>query len=277
MASKYLQQPSSDERFEACSHERAALRNRTLGGNEEYEQVEAARRSLAAAVEDFVWPYRDADAFVERACRSYARRCGVGRLLVLGSEIPVGQPLHRRVWQSSGIGYDEGRAVYVESNPTLLAKTRAWIEDSPNIEVVNEDPSLAPSNPQVAGLLTEATVVVLSGLLQFLDFQGAQALLDDLACASRNAAPGQGKMYVVATHSLMPDSTKGAELAAQWREADSRGHAGFFRTAAEITALFQGYTLSAPVCPARLWYPLGPEIGEVSPARDLVAGIVASA
>ncbi|GAB3389710.1 hypothetical protein GCM10027360_78390 [Amycolatopsis echigonensis] len=48
-------------------------------------------------------------------------------MLVLGSGIPIGQPLHRRVWQSSGIGYDEGPAVSVESHPVLLAKARAGI------------------------------------------------------------------------------------------------------------------------------------------------------
>lgn len=276
MTSTYFHCSRSERRFVACSYERAVLRNRILGGNEDHEHVESACRSLATAVDDFAWVYRDADAFVERACRSYVRRYGVNRLLVLGSDIPVGQPLHRRVWQSSGIGYDEGRAVYVESHPVLLAKARAWIKDSPDIEVADVDPSRATSNSQVAGLLEEATVVVIPGLLQFLDFRDAQTLLDDLAYAARYAASGRGKVYVVATHSLMPDSTGGIDLAARWGAADWRGQAGFFRTAEEITTLFQGYTLSAPVRPARLWYPLGPEIGEVSPVRSLVAGIVAS-
>ncbi|GAA3561408.1 hypothetical protein GCM10022222_51490 [Amycolatopsis ultiminotia] len=214
---------------------------------------------------------RDREMFIERAARWAVKtfRCN---LLVLGAEVPVGEPLHRRVAPPE-YAWDELHAVYVEDRELLLAKAHAWIADGDSVRIVSM-PRRVPDHHDVSRLFRDhlPLSVVIPGLLDTMTSDDARTLLDHV----RSLDEGHG-VCVVATHACDPGTPAGTSLAQQIQDEVNDAAAGpvHFRSPDAIAELFTGYTLVGPPGPAQQWFPHGPALTQATDAQDLIAGIVA--
>jgi SAM-dependent methyltransferase len=235
-----------------------------LGGKDNY----AADRAMAAEVERIIPEIRDMAlehrAVLARGVR-YMTGCGIRQLLDLGSGLPTRQNTHQ-IAQRAAPGTT---VVYVDNDPMVHAHGRALLAENDRTSVVTadlRDPEGVLGHPEVCAALDLRRPVglMLLGVVHHLEDS------DDPAGIVRGyldaLAPGS---CLFLTHFC----AGGPETLALEETYLSDLGTGRFRTAAEITAYFDGLELVAPgVVPLPLWRPREPVRMPLTAAQQLLLG-----
>ncbi|MFD9961924.1 SAM-dependent methyltransferase [Amycolatopsis sp. NPDC058986] len=271
------QPPSTpfDYRLDFARPSRARLTNLLLGGNEAFEvdrRVLGELKAIAADIDRFAL---DEAGFVERAWRYLSEVIGIRQVIHCGAPLSPGRPPHHVAWENTEI-LDQGPVIYVEPDPVLAAKGRVFLADHETISVADTDPTDLDAmlgNLEVSQRLDfrERVLVIAPGLLHQVSVERAADLVTGFG---EQLAPGS---VIAATHALDPETEDGTALAQRMQDVFEHGAMPtYFRTKADIAALFSGYDLFAPgVVRCSRWWPSGPQLRPRTPCEQLNAGVVA--
>jgi hypothetical protein len=229
-----------------------------LGGSHNFRADQDAARAMIAIEPNTRAIMRANRAFLGRAVRYLAAEAGIGQFLDIGSGIPTEQNVHE-VAQGVVPGT---HVVYVDNDKVAVAHSKLLLEGNPDATVIQGDlrePASILADPATGKLIdfSQPVAVLLAAVLHFIPDSGQPARI--IATLREAMAPGS---YLAISHACAdtdPDFASTGESAYGSRVAGQL----CMRTTAEITGLFQGFTL---VDPGVVWLPLWrPEPGEAVP------------
>ena len=177
-------------------------------------------------------------AFLVRAVRHVARQ-GVTQFIDLGAGLPTSPNTHEVAREI----IPDARVCYVDNDQLVLAHARAMLEVDDHVSVTAGDlraPGAALADPAIAGLIdaTMPVCVLLVSVLHFLTPDEADAAV---AAVRRWVAPGS---YLVISAGTSTGTDP--ELITSLQEAYAETAPVSGRTAEEIAAWFDGFTLARP-------------------------------
>jgi hypothetical protein len=209
---------------------------------------------------------RDNQAFLERAIRHLHEVLEIIQFIDLGSGIPVG---FTNVYNSIIASTPEAKVVYVDNDPVVLATTWRLIVDDRRERIVG-------------GNILDPEQLLKNEILDFLDWSKPIALIctavlhehPDLAELTAimqtyvdHLPP---KSCTVISHFLDPENQHTETVRTLEAVMIAQGADCWFRTRAEIEALFPGQELLAHVQPCRRWGQTA--IGDEGGGPTLIAG-----
>jgi hypothetical protein len=215
----------------------ARMYSHWLGGKDGFE----ADRAAAAVLDRFpevADVARANRAFLTRAVRHVARQ-GISQFIDAGTGLPASPNVHEIARETA----PDARVVYVDRDPVVLTHARALLAVDDNIAVVAgdvRDPARALADPALTGLIDagEPVCVILGCVLHFLAADEAD---EAVAVFRRWMAPGS-YLIISAGTSTGTDPELLRQLQAAY--GDTVPVTG--RTAEEITAWFDGFSLARP-------------------------------
>ncbi len=223
-----------------------------LGGEVNFAADLEFAEKIAQQVPDAPRTLRANRAFLGRAVRYLTEECGVRQFLDIGSGLPTQNNVHEVAHR-----YDpSARVVYVDNDPTVLAHSRALLDERSQAVVVDgdlRDPRAIVGRPEVMGFLDFSmpiAVLVLTTLFFVADEYHPRELMTRLTDV---LAPGS---YLAISH---------AELRPQIQRAGAgfrreTAAPGVPRTREDIAAFFTGFELVDPgLVPVTAWRPADPE------------------
>lgn len=219
-----------------------------LGGNHNFRADQDAARALIAIQPSTRAIVRANRAFLGRAVRFLAVEAGIEQFLDIGSGIPTEQNVHE-VAQRAAPGT---RVVYVDNDEVAVAQSKLILEDNPDTAVIQADlrePARIVADQGIRTLIdfSRPVAVLLAAVLHFIpDSDDPAKIVGSLREAM---APGSFLVVSHACRDTDPDFAPSGESAYRSRVA---GHLSL-RTAEEIAALFDGFTM---VDPGLVWLPL---------------------
>jgi O-methyltransferase involved in polyketide biosynthesis len=207
-------------------------------------------------------------AFLARAVRHVAKQ-GVTQFIDLGAGLPTSPNTHEVARET----IPDARVCYVDNDELVLTHARALLEVDDHVSVAAGDlrtPGAALANPAVVGLIDASmpVCVLLVSVLHFLTPDEADAAV---AAVRRWAAPGS---YLVISAGTSTGTDP--ELITSLREAYAGTAPVSGRTAEEIAAWFDGFTLARPgLTDVRDWRRGGPRsVSVIGPHRArFLAGV----
>jgi O-methyltransferase involved in polyketide biosynthesis len=207
-------------------------------------------------------------AFLARAVRHVAKQ-GVTQFIDLGAGLPTSPNIHE---VARGI-IPDARVCYVDNDELILAHARALLEVDHHVTVAAGDlraPGATLASPAIASLIdaTMPVCVLLVSVLHFLTPDEADAAV---AAVRRWVAPGS---YLVISAGTSTGTDP--ELITSLREAYAGTVPVSGRTAEEIAAWFDGFTLARPgLTDVRDWRSSGPRpVSVIGPQRvRFLAGV----
>lgn len=242
-----------------------------LGGNDNYEIDREVLRRVATAAPEVQDLAVDNRAFLIRACRFLAAQTGIEQFLDCGSGLPTAENVHQVVQRLS----PEMRVVYIDNDPVVLAHGRALLEENEYTHFASADifnPRDVLENPVVRKYLDLSEPIAFLQLGTLHHYEGPKEGPVEIMKAFIDAlAPGS---YVAITHFLDPENEH-SEVARKMEEhfRHSAMGSGTFRTKNEIEELFDGLEMVEPgVALCAQWWPDGPELKGLHPARQCIAG-----
>lgn len=239
-----------------------------LGGSHNFAADRAAAQQVLAAIPDVPVGAQANRAFLRRAVR-FLSASGVRQFLDIGSGIPTLGNVHEIAQQAD----PTSRVVYVDLDPVAVAHSRRLLVGNDRATAIQADgrrPETILGHPEVRALLDfgQPVAIMMVAMLHFVSNE------DDPAGMLR------------AFHDAVPD---GSYLVLSHGTADSRpreGAAGTavyqrtanpltLRTRAELTELFDGFTLLPPgVVWVPQWHPDAPdEVGDHPERTAMLGGV----
>lgn len=167
-----------------------------LGGKDNYAADRDAAGQLQAVLPDVAVACRQNREFLRRAVRYLAAEKGISQFIDIGSGLPTACNTHQ-IAQAARPG---SRVVYVDHDPVVVAHSRALLEKSPDVAVVEADlrqPARITADRSLRNLLdlSQPTAFLLVAVLHFIrdseDPHGIVAMLRSVM------APGS---YLVISH-----------------------------------------------------------------------------
>ncbi|HEY6794423.1 MAG TPA: SAM-dependent methyltransferase [Kineosporiaceae bacterium] len=176
--------------------------------------------------------------FLVEAVRSMAQ-AGVRQFIDLGAGIPTSPSVHETAWAI----HPDARVVYVDTDPVVLAHTRALLSSEPRTAVLPgdlRDPAAILADPSVRALvdLTQPVGLLMIAVLHFVDTAAAPRIV---ARYLRDLAPGS-QLAICSASSEGGDPEALARTRAAYTAATL-----IFRTRIEIEALFDHLDMVRPV------------------------------
>lgn len=242
----------------------ARLCNWMLGGKDNYAREQDLGHQLDAVAPSqrtAAWASRQ---FQQRSLRYLVEHAGIHQFLDIGAGLPVPPPwginTHEATTHLQPLpGADLPTVVYVDHDPVCLAHGRVLLETTDRSHYVRGDlldPNLAQADAATYLELEKPIGVLLCGVLHHVDDQlGPAAVVRGWIDAVPDGS------YFILTHQWNPGGGTPLATAAadcQNRYLDLMG-SGWYRSRAEITALFNGLHILDPglVVPGE-WWPTGP-------------------
>jgi SAM-dependent methyltransferase len=224
--------------FTAARANIARMYDRWLGGKDNFEADRAAADGVQERFPEVAEVARANRAFLARAVRCVARH-GVSQFIDAGAGLPASPNVHEIAREEA----PDARVVYVDHDPVVLSHARALLAVDANVSVVAgdiRDPARMLADPALTGLIDagDPVCVLLVSVLHFLAAGDAD---EAVAAFRRWMAPGS---YLV----ISAGTTTGTdpELLRQLQAAYGDTAPVTGRTAAEIEAWFDGFSLARP-------------------------------
>ncbi len=237
-----------------------------LGGHDNFAADRIAALKVAERSPEAPLVARANRAFLGRAVRFLAGEAGITQFLDLGTGLPTRGNVHQVAQRIT----PDARVVYVDSDPMVVAHSRA-LKTGAGTAVIHADLREAAAileHPDTRRLIDfgQPLAILFVSVLQFVGDQDATAAVARFTAA---APPGS---YVVLSHiSGDPDP---AAAAAAMRVYATTANPNQVRSGAEILGLLDGLEMVEPgLVPVQDWRPAGP--GEPDPARGWMLGAVA--
>jgi hypothetical protein len=247
----------------------ARVYNVWLGGKDNFPADRRAAAEVAARRPQVAAGAQANRAFLARAVRYLAGRCGIGQFLDIGPGLPAPDATHT-VAQAIA---PQARIVYVDSDVLVMAHARALFTSLPQGVCDYLDGDLRDPEAIVKGAartldFTRPAAVLLVAVLHFLDDADDPAGVVEILAGA--LAPGSFVAISHLTGDFAPEAV-GAGVAAY----NSLVPAGITaRSHRQVSALFGGLPLVAPgVVPVSEWRPDRAPVRGVSP--DMYAGLAA--
>lgn len=242
-----------------------------LNGKDNYEvDRELLRQILQVAPEatQIAWDNR---MFLIRLVRFLAYEAGITQFLDCGSGLPTAENTHQIAQRIQ----PEARVVYVDNDPVVVAYGRALLRDNDQTHLIDADifePRRILDNEIVRKHLdfSEPIALLQNGTLHH--YNGARSPAD-LMREYIDALPSGS--YVGISHFLDPENSEYSPLARRIEQVflHSPLGCGWFRTRAEIEAMFPGLELLEPgLTLCAQWWPDGPQITPLHPVQHCIAG-----
>jgi SAM-dependent methyltransferase len=228
----------------------ARIYDALLGGKNSYPADREAAMKILAAAPQARDSARANRAFLQRAVRYLAGQEGIGQFLDIGTGIPSAGTVHEIAAQAA----PGTRVAYVDNDPIVHTYANALLASDQTTSIVLadlRDPGHVLAHPGVTGLIdfNRPVALILAAVVHFLtDAEDPAGII----AAFRDAlAPGSFLVLSHATGDFRPGPAR--EAAAVYDQATSPVT---LRTRNEVTALFDGWDLTAPgVVQAPLWRP----------------------
>ncbi|SCF02404.1 MULTISPECIES: SAM-dependent methyltransferase [Micromonospora] len=240
-----------------------------LGGSHNFAADRAAARAMMEAVPEAPLMAQANRAFMRRAVQ-YLVDSGVRQFLDIGSGIPTVGNVHEIAQRAA----PDSRVVYVDVDPVAVAHSREILQGNPGATVVQEDlrrPAAILSHPEVTKLLdlSQPVAVLIVAVLHFVpDADRPEEILRTLR---ETLAPGSYLVMSQATDEDRGHTGERAEAERVYRRTDSPLS---IRSRAELTALFDGFTLLEPgVVWVPQWRPESPESAEDAAQAVFMGGV----
>ena len=212
-----------------------------LGGKDNYPVDRAVGERVMQAYPDIVYSVRANRAFLDRVVRYLVGEVGIRQFLDIGTGIPTANNTHE-VAQSAA---PEGRVVYVDNDPIVLAHARALLTSDPAGATDYIEADLRDTGEMLAQAaqvldFSEPVAVMLLGILHMIsDHDDPYAI----AVALMDAMPA-GSFLAISHPASDIDAAEGAEAARRYNA--QAAEPATFRSRAEVAALFEGLDLVEP-------------------------------
>jgi O-methyltransferase involved in polyketide biosynthesis len=226
----------------------ARMYDALLGGKDNFAADRAAVRAILDNFPEAALIARANRAFQARAVRHAARQ-GITQFIDLGAGLPTAPNTH----ETARLINPAARTAYVDCDELVLAYARALLAVDDQIAVIEgdiRDPAVVLASPALANLidLTQPVCLLLVSVLHFLSPNEA----DTAVVAYRDRlAPGS---YLVISAGTSTGTDP--DLIATFRDAYAQATSVTGRTAVEIAAWFDGFTLARPgLVDVQVWRP----------------------
>ena len=243
-----------------------------LGGSHNFAVDRQVAEAAIAFKPDMPDLARQVRMFLHRAVRT-AAAAGVDQFLDIGAGVPTMGPVHEIARETR----PGAHVVYVDHDPVAVTHGEAMLAEDPDAAFIQGDvrtPRAILADPRVRKLIDfdRPVAVLLCGVLHFVadadDPPGIVATLRDAL------APGSYLIMQHASHDDQPAET--IAMLQMWNSKSPEPM--YWRTAAEIEALFDGFTLLEPgVVPLPLWRPLPEEAERAAQQPERYASYAAVA
>ncbi|GGR80816.1 hypothetical protein GCM10010169_26270 [Micromonospora fulviviridis] len=240
-----------------------------LGGSHNFAADRAAARAMVEAVPEAPLMAQANRAFLRRAVQFLADS-GVRQFLDIGSGIPTVGNVHEIAQRID----PESRVVYVDVDPVAVAHSQEILAGNDRAAVVQEDlrrPEAILRHPEVRKLLdfSQPVAVMIVAVLHFIpDADRPEEILRTLRAA---LAPGSYLVMSQASDDGRAGTGERAEAERVYRRTDNQL---FFRSRAELSALFAGFELVDPgVVWVPQWRPDTPEQAENAAQAVFMGGV----
>ena len=209
-----------------------------LQGKDHYPADRAAALAVMEKFPEVATIAQANRAFLVRAVRHVARQ-GVTQFIDFGAGLPTSPNTHEVAREIT----PDARVCYVDNDQLVLAHARAMLEVDDHVSVTAGDiraPGAALADPAIASLIdaTTPTCVLMVSVLHFLTPEEADAAV---AAVRRWLAPGS---YLVISAGTSTGTDP--ELIKSLQDAYAETAPVTGRTAEEIAAWFDGFTLARP-------------------------------
>jgi DNA-binding SARP family transcriptional activator len=217
-----------------------------LGGKDNFEVDRQEVARVMAVAPDLRDSVRDNRKFLRTAVRLLAER-GIRQFIDIGSGLPTYGNVHEVAREVD----PDARVIYVDHDPMVVAHGRALIDDSRNTAYIVGDllkPTEIFSNPQTRRLIdpTEATAVLMLYVLHFVPADSAHRVRETYRSWM---APGSA----LAISHVTRDGSDPQAIKLIQDGAKRSPIMTYFRSRAEIEAMFAGLELLAPLDTAANW------------------------
>lgn len=248
----------------------ARMDNYLLDGLLNHEVDREQAEQLLAIFPEARTTARSNRAFLRRAVH-YTLRRGVHQFLDLGAGFPMAGSVDSIVRSAVG----DGRVVYVDNDPVVVAHSQAHLRGNPHVICVDADittPAAVLQHPEVLAFVdfSQPVAVLLCAVLPFIpDDQHPARVVQ----AWRKAmAPGS---YLVLSHAMPPtDPMREKQVTELFR---SIGHPVQFRTPTDVRRLMESFEDLVPpgLVPTDEWHP--EDVADADLAVSLSYAVVGAA
>ena len=210
-----------------------------LGGKDNFAADRAAVEAVEKAMPEVRQLARENRAFLRRAVR-YMTASGIRQFIDIGAGLPTVGNTHEVAQQEA----PEARVVYVDNDPVVLAHGQALLADNGNTAIVTADmrrPAEIISNSDVNSLIdfSQPVGILLIAMTHFLTAEQREPVMTTLR---ESLAPGSLLALTHVTGDGHPaDAVAGVEDAYRTTPTPI-----YFRSHAEVSLFFDGYTLIEP-------------------------------
>jgi S-adenosyl methyltransferase len=220
-----------------------------LGGKDNFAADRAAVEAVEKAMPDVRQLAQENRAFLRRAVR-YMTASGIRQFIDIGAGLPTVGNTHEVAQQAA----PEARVVYVDNDPIVLAHGQALLAKNGNTTVVMADmrrPAEIIGSGDVRSLIDfgQPVGILLIAMTHFLTAEQREPVMTTLR---EILAPGSLLALTHVTSDGQPaDAVAGVEDAYR-----STPTPIYFRTHAEVSRFFDGYTLIEPgLVTVDAWHP----------------------
>ncbi|WP_243789658.1 SAM-dependent methyltransferase [Saccharopolyspora gloriosae] len=217
----------------------ARIYDYAVGGKDNFRVDRDATHAMLDGVPDIIATARANRAFLGRGVRYLAREAGIRQFIDFGSGLPTQLNVHQ-VAQAEN---PDGRVVYVDNDPVVLAHGRALLSEDQRTTVIQADmaqPTAVLESPATRRLINfaEPVGVLYLSVLHCLPDEARP----DLAVAAMLDAVPAGS-HLMMSH-LVSDDADAAEFLTRFMTEQTTW--GRVRTEAEVTAYFDGLDAVEP-------------------------------
>jgi O-methyltransferase involved in polyketide biosynthesis len=234
-----------------------------LGGKDHYAADRAEAGRLLGIYPPLADLVRENRAFLTEAA-GWAARHGIAQFIDLGAGLPSSPAIHQ---VARGI-LPAARVAYVDTDPVVLAHTRALLATGDGVTAVTadlRDPDAVLADPELRAVIDPArpAAVILGAVLHFLDADAARAVT---ARYARLLAPGN---YLIISCASYDDEVLAKRLSAEYTAAAWHNH-----TPADMESFFAGLEMVGPgLTEAKNWRAWLPEPVPCNRTGHVLAGV----
>ncbi|GAB2661999.1 SAM-dependent methyltransferase [Saccharopolyspora gloriosae] len=217
----------------------ARIYDYAVGGKDNFRVDREATHAMLDGVPDIVATARANRAFLGRGVRYLAREAGIRQFIDFGSGLPTQLNVHQVAQREN----PEGRVVYVDNDPVVLAHGRALLSEDQRTTVIQADmarPGAVLEDPATRRLIDfdEPVAVLYVSVLHCLP---DEARPDRAVAAMLDTVP-RGS-HLMMSH-LVSDDAGAADFLTRFMTEQTTW--GRVRSEAEVTAYFDGLDVVAP-------------------------------
>jgi S-adenosyl methyltransferase len=229
-----------------------------LGGKDNYPADRAVAESMIALIPNVQLAVQWNRAFLRRVVRYLVREAGIRQIVDIGAGLPTVGNTHEIALDAC----PDGRVVYVDHDPVVLAHARSMLHNVPNTAIIEHDllePDEILADPMLRGLIDfrEPVAFLFLSILHFVPDEA-----DPAALIAALLEPFPAGSHVAISHATPDTVPEVHDVERVFDEATEQAHV---RSRSEVRKLVSGLEV---VEPGLTWPPeWRPDPGDEIPAN----------